>query len=85
MTSKYEMMARWQRVCILRQMSRHFQELGLGSIGSDEVTGRAVIHAANQEDYIITELPPPVATAIGLEVGPVYRRAFSNLDPVGKF
>ena len=77
MTSKHEKMARWQRVCILRQVSSQFCQLAHGDTiqtALDEKTMGAVLHAANQKDYITTELPPAVAAAVQQEVRPVYRR-----------
>ena len=67
-TSKHEKMARWQRVCILREAARAFQ------LPHGNREHPAVNHAANQRDYILTELPPPVAAAIADEVRPVLRR-----------
>ena len=70
--SKHEKMARWQRVCILRETARDF------NVALANSHHPAVNHAANQRDYILTELPPPVAAAISAEVRPVLRRAFAS-------
>jgi hypothetical protein len=67
-TSKHEKMARWQRVCILRETARDF------NVALAKADHPAVNHAANQRDYILTELPPPVAAAINAEVRPVLHR-----------
>ena len=73
--SKHEKMARWQRLCILRETARDFN---LALANADHP---AVNHAANQRDYILTELPPPVAAAINAEVRSVLHREYHMLPP----
>lgn len=70
--SKHEKMARWQRLCILRETARDFK------VAPANVDHPAVNHAANQRDYILTELPPPVAAAINAEVRSVLHRELDN-------
>ena len=76
MASKHEKMARWQRACILRHVTRQFKAMGPNEENCMFVGAQgAVLHVANQRDYITTELPPPIAAAVASEVSPVYRRA----------
>ena len=70
--SNHEKMARWQRLCILRETARDFN---LALANADHP---AVNHAANQRDYILTELPPPVAAAINAEVRSVLHREYHD-------
>jgi hypothetical protein len=75
MANRYEKMERWLRACTLHDVMVQFEGMGLRS---NQATwpgaGRAVLHAANQRDHIRVDLPPPIASAIGQEVLPVFRR-----------